>query len=186
MASDASAPQVRAAPAIESVVYVVAEAESVPLRSGCADLVTVAQALHWLDPDPFYAEVRRVLAPDGLFAAWTYGRCQVDDGAVDATLKHFYDEVIGPYWPPERRWVELGYQGLPFPFVEEHIAAPPMVEHWTLTQLLGYVSTWSAVVRCAEVTGTDPVRALAERLTRAWDRDSRRRIQWKLTLRAGR
>ncbi len=185
-ASDASASQVRRGEAAGPVAYFAAEAEAVPIRSGCADLVTVAQALHWLDLDGFYVEVRRVLSPGGLLAVWTYGRHRVDDGPIDAAIDRFYADVVGPYWPPERRWVEAGYQGLPFPFKEERIAVPAMSEEWTLAQMLGYMSTWSAVVRCTRETGANPVHDLADELVQLWDGDRKRRIEWALTLRAGR
>jgi len=185
IASDASFSQVRKATRVGPIAYVAADAGAAPVRSGSADLVTVAQALHWLDLDRFYAEARKVLAPGGLVAVWTYGRHRVDYGPIDALVDRFYHDVVGPYWPPERRWVEVGYRGLPFPFREESIAVPPMVEEWTLRQVLGYLSTWSAVVRCTEATGANPVHALGEQLASLWE-DGRRRIEWTLTLRAGR
>jgi len=39
------------------------------LETGCADVVLAAQALHWMDPEPTFAEVARVLRPGGVFAA---------------------------------------------------------------------------------------------------------------------
>jgi SAM-dependent methyltransferase len=46
-------------------------AEHLPLRSGCADLVTVAQGFHWFDPAPALHELARVLRPDGtLVLVW--------------------------------------------------------------------------------------------------------------------
>ena len=186
VASDASAAQVRQGARHRRLHYVAARAESGAVRPGAADLVTVAQALHWLDLDRFYAEARRALAAGGLLAVWTYGRHGVDGGPIDRVLDHFYGDVVGSYWPPERRWVEAGYRGLPFPFREEAVAVPPMTEAWTLGQMLGYIATWSAVVRCREETGDDPVAALAERLAPLWGADRRRRIHWLLTVRAGR
>jgi SAM-dependent methyltransferase len=186
VASDASALQVRKGGGGGSIAYFAAQAEAVPLRSTSADLITVAQALHWIELDSFYAETRRVLVPGGLLAVWTYGRHRVDGGAIDAEVAHFYDDVIGPYWPPERHWVEAGYSGLPFPFRKETIATPPMTEEWTLEEMLGYISTWSAVVRCAQVTGVNPVLALGERLAPLWEPDRRRRVEWTLSLLAGR
>ncbi len=57
-------------------------AENVSFRAGssldtglpdaCADIVTVSQALHWMEPAPTFAEVARVLRPGGVFAAYDY------------------------------------------------------------------------------------------------------------------
>jgi SAM-dependent methyltransferase len=186
-ATDASRQQVRSATRHRGVYYAVGLAEAVPLRSGWAQLVTVAQALHWLDLSRFYPEVRRVLRPGGLFAAWTYGIQRVDVGAIDAAIENFYSRVVGPYWAPERRLVETGYRTLDFPFQEVEIASPPVVEDWTLGQLLGYVSTWSAVAKCREVTGDDPLLALEAELAPLWgDPGKRRRIEWPIAVRAGR
>jgi SAM-dependent methyltransferase len=186
VASDASAAQVRKADARGTIAYLAASAEDAPLGPAVADLITVAQALHWLELDRFYGEVRRVLAPGGLLAVWTYGRHRVDGGAIDALVEDFYENIIGPYWLPERRWVEAGYRGLPFPFQRVPLVIPPMVEEWTLREMLGYISTWSAVVRYTQVHGSNPVAGLAERLGSLWQPDRRRRIEWPLTLLAGR
>lgn len=186
VATDASLGQLRQAEGRDRIGYAAGTAEASPLRSGTADVVTVAQALHWLELDRFYAEARRVLAPGGVLICWTYGRHGVDGGPIDAEMAYFYERVVGPYWPPERRWVEAGYAGLPFPFRETALQLPPMCEEWTLDQLLGYVSTWSATVRCAEATGSDPVPALQERLVPLWGGERSRRVEWKLSVRAGR
>ena len=149
-------------------------------------MVTVAQALHWVDLPEFYAEVRRVLRPGGLLAVWTYGGQRVDGGPVDGTIADFYDRVIGEYWAPERRLVETGYRTLPFPFEEIALASPPMVAEWNLAQLLGYIGTWSAVAKCREVTGTDPMERLASRLLPLWgDPAAARRIEWPISAAGG-
>jgi SAM-dependent methyltransferase len=186
VASDASAAQVRKADRHEGIAYLAAPAEHVPLRSAVADLVTVAQALHWIELDPFYAETRRVLVPGGLLAVWTYGRHRVDGGAIDVQVDDFYQNIVGPYWPPERRWVEEGYSGLPFPFERVPLVSPPMVEEWTLGQMLGYISTWSAVVRYTQENRVNPLPGLAERLAPLWESERPRRIEWPLTLLVGR
>ena len=187
VASDASRQQLRSATPHPRVRYVAALAESAPLRERWADVVTVAQALHWLDLPGFYAEVRRVLIPGGLFAALTYGMQRLDDGAMDALLGEFYDVVVGPYWAPERRLVETGYRTLDFPFDELTVISPPMVVHWTLNQLLGYVSTWSAVAKSRSVTGVDPMLELRAGLEPLWGDPARRRqVEWPITVRAGR
>jgi SAM-dependent methyltransferase len=164
----------------------VAQAEAVPFRSQAFDLITVAQALHWLELPVFYAEARRLLAPGGVVAVWTYGRQRVDGGPIDTVIDHYYDKIVGPYWPPERRWVESGYRTLRFPFAEVPVASPPMAVTWSLEELLGYIGTWSATSRYRSVTGADPLPELAERLAAPWgDPAARRRIEWPLSVRAG-
>lgn len=39
------------------------------LPDACADIVTVSQALHWMEPQPTFAEVGRILQRGGVFAA---------------------------------------------------------------------------------------------------------------------
>jgi SAM-dependent methyltransferase len=168
------------------VAYYVASAEASSLAGGSVELITVAQALHWFDLDRFYDEARRVLKPGGVLAVWTYAKLQVDGGPIDAALSELYTDIVGPYWPEERRLVETGYRTLPFPFDEISIDSPPMVASWDRGRLLGYVRTWSAVQRYVEATGTDPVPELAERIAPFWsDPESRREIEWPLTVRAG-
>ena len=63
IATDASARQIAEARPCEGVLYALALAERAPIAGGAVDLVTVAQALHWLDRPGFYAEARRVARP---------------------------------------------------------------------------------------------------------------------------
>ena len=63
----------------ESVSYVVAEAECLPVDSSSVDLVTCSQAYHWLDWDRFHAEMKRVLRSPGCLAVYGYGLPQPQD-----------------------------------------------------------------------------------------------------------
>ena len=186
-ATDASASQIAQAYPHPRIHYCVASAEDSGLASNSVDLVTVAQALHWFDLDRFYAEVRRVLKPGGVIAAWSYGMIRVEGAEIDAAVQHFYRHTIGPYWPPERRHVENGYRDLEFPF---HLIDPPplsMRVHWTLDQLLGYLRSWSASARYVSVMGKDPALALSAELLPAWGGpEHRRQVEWPLSIRAGR
>ncbi len=59
------------------------------LPDACADIVTISQALHWMEPAPTLGEVARILRPGGVFAA------------IDCD------------WPPTMDWeVEEAYQAL--------------------------------------------------------------------------
>jgi SAM-dependent methyltransferase len=148
---------------------------------------TLAQALHWFDFERFYAEVRRVLVPGGVLAAWAYGIIVVEGTEVDRLAREFYAETVGPYWPPERVLVEAGYRTIPFPFAEIVPPAFRMETNWTLEQLLGYFGRWSATNRCIKATGRNPLEPLAVELQRAWgDPNAPRRIEWPLAVRVGR
>jgi ubiquinone/menaquinone biosynthesis C-methylase UbiE len=187
IATDASAEQIASAKQQPNVEYRVAAAESSGLDDGTVDLVTVAQALHWFNVERFYAEAKRVLRPRGVLAVWAYGINSVEGAAANSLVQDFYHNLVGPYWPPERKLVEEGYRTLPFPFAE---IAPPafrMEARWTLEQLLGYLRTWSATNRCIKATGANPLEALRKKLLGVWgDLNSRRLITWPLALRAGR
>ena len=185
--TDASSAMLAQAPPHPKVEYRVAPAQQSGLDAQSVDLVTVAQALHWLELDQFYAEVERVLVPAGVLAVWTYGITHIDEPEADRVLSHFYSQIVGPFWPADRCHVEAGYRTLPFPFPE---LVPPlfvMQEQWTLAQLLGYVGTWSATRRFREAAGRDPVEELAAELGRYWgDPATRQTISWPLSMRVGR
>lgn len=186
-ATDVSAAMLDNAPRHPGIEYRAAPAESSGLDAATVDLVTVAQALHWLDLDPFYAEVERVLMPGGVLAVWTYGNQHLQHEALDEVLQHFYFKVVGDYWLAERRHVESGYRTLPFPFAELEAPAFEMQEQWSLPQLLGYIGTWSASQRYREALGKDPVERLARELTSLWGKPaSVRQVRWPLSLRVGR
>ncbi|RYG26485.1 class I SAM-dependent methyltransferase [bacterium] len=185
VATDASAAQIQQAERHNRVTYRTALAEESGLPEGSVDLITVAQAAHWFDLPKFYEEVRRVARPGAALALITYGVLHVE-GDVDAAVQHFYYDVVGPYWPFERRLVENGYRDLPFPFEERPVPTLAMESWWDLKDLLGYVGTWSAVKEAEKSLGTNPVLEFEERLRQEWgDPTTRRRVTWPLSLRIG-
>jgi len=159
-------------------------AEEISVATGAADLLVSAQAAHWFDWDRFIAEAARVLGPKGVLAIWCYGRCEIAPD-IDRLMDDFTREVVGPYWPRERRHVEEGYRDivLPFPLIETPAFA--MRTDWDIDAMLGYLDTWSAVQRHRARTGRNPLELLAAPLTAAWGGGSRRVI-WPLAIKAGR
>lgn len=185
IAIDASAAQIERATRHPRVEYRVATAERSGLDAHCADLIVVAQALHWFDLDRFWPEVRRVARRGALFAAWTYGALRVDGDAADALVQSFRGEAA-PWWPEERRHVENGYRELPFPFVRVEAPVFTVEAAWSVDRLLAYLRSWSSVVRMREALGADPVARIEARLRAAWGEDGlERTIRWPLAVHAG-
>lgn len=185
IATDASEKQIGNAEAHQRVEYRVVPAEASGIESNAVDLITVAQALHWFDLERFYAEVRRVLKPRGVVAAWAYKLARIET-AIDRVVNHYYSQVVGPYWPAERALVEA-FEELPFSFPE--IAAPSfaMVAEWNAEHLIGYLRTWSATRRFMAANRRDPLKEVEDDLRSAWgDAEDPRRVVWPLTVRVGR
>jgi SAM-dependent methyltransferase len=186
VATDLSAAQIAHAARHPRIAYRVAPAAEPALEDASTDLVTVAQALHWLDVGRFYAAVERVLAPGGAVAVWCYNMLEIEP-RVNAVVGRYYSQVVGPYWPPERRLLEAGYRTIPFPFAE--LTAPPFEirAELSLAGLVGYLRTWSATQRCATATGADPLARVAGDLAAAWgDPEAPRTARWPIHLRVGR
>lgn len=186
-ASDASAAQIAQASGPENVRFAVAAAEASGLPAQSVDLVLVAQAAHWFDLPAFYAEVERVLRPDGVLALLTYSGVCIN-AALDPLLREFHQVTLGPYWPPERTHVENDYRDLPFPWPELPFPAQTMKAEWTLDQLMGYLGTWSATRAYREQRGEDPLPALRARLLPLWPESGATAltVSWPLPVRIGR
>jgi ubiquinone/menaquinone biosynthesis C-methylase UbiE len=185
IATDASEKQIGNAEAHARVEYRIAPAEESGIESNTVALVTVAQALHWFDLQRFYAEVRRVLRPQGIVATWAYKLARVTP-AIDAVVKHYYSEVVGAYWPAERGLVEK-FEELPFSFPEIATPSFEMVAEWNAEHLVGYLRTWSATQRFMAANQRDPLKKVEEELRRAWDHaEQLRPVVWPLVVRVGR
>lgn len=188
VASDLSFAQLSHAEDSTDIHYVQCRAEHAPFADRSFDLITIAQALHWFDFDAFYAEARRLLKPTGLLAAWTYSFLEVSRqlGAdIDATVRWFYHDIIGSYWPPERRWVDEQYRTIPFPLNDLAVPSLTIELDWRLDDVLGYLGSWSAVALYRQHQGHDPVPLVAEKLRLLWPADESRHVSWPLDLRLG-
>jgi len=117
---------------VEPTAAMRAEAETVPtsgvsyqegfshatgLPDHCAQIVTAAQALHWMDPEGTFQEARRILVPGGVFAAYDYdwppvtGVWEVDSAYEECMRaarllekEHAVDQQV-------RQWEKSGHLG---------------------------------------------------------------------------
>ncbi|GAB4023038.1 class I SAM-dependent methyltransferase [Spirosoma koreense] len=164
--------------------YQVSPAEQTPFVNQTFDLITVAQALHWFDVDAFHREVRRVAKPGAVLAEWGYGLVQLGAG-LDPVLLDFYRNRVGPYWDPQRAFIDNAYATLPFPFADAQRKEFTIRRNWSLDRFLNYLRTWSAVRQYIYENEEDPVNQLVKELAPIWG-EGEREIRFPVFLRIGR
>ncbi len=183
LATDISAKQLENARQAKNVFYSKAgEVTDIPGQS--VDLVTVGQAIHWFDGEKFYQEVKRVAKPEALIAVWGYGLLSIHP-EIDAHLKHFYTQVVGPYWDKERKLIDEHYHTLSFPFEEIKTPSFQFSFEWSLAEMRGYLGTWSSVQKYIQANGINPVDDCIKKIQPLWSTE-RQTINFPLFLRLGR
>ena len=187
VATDPSAKQISSAVVHERIEYRVTAAESSGLPERSVDLVTAAQALHWFNAAAFFEEAKRVLVDDGAIAVWGYGDPILDSSSLQDTLHSFNRGLLEGYWFPERKLLLDGYRDVPFPFDELAVPSLRLETRWTLSELAGYLRTWSSTARYASEHGIDPVVEVEQAFAANWGNPRVERvITWPLHIRAGR
>lgn len=170
----------------ERITYRNANALDCGLPDHSIDLITVANAMHWFHGVAFEREVRRVLRPNGIIAAWSFAYAEISP-AIDRLTRRVHDEIVDPFWIEPNRIVENGYRDLYFPF--DLVPTPPihMGSLMDLAAIEGYMRTWSASVKYQKHHGVDPVSLVHEELLEAWgDAEVVKEVNWRLNLRIGR
>lgn len=183
-ATDISSKQLSYATNKPNIIYQCEPAEQTSFANHTFDLVVCAQAIHWFNVQRFFAEVHRILQPDGLVAIWGYGLITTA-GELNIIISTFYHQ-LKDYWDKERRHIDEAYANIPFPFAA--IECPPFTidVQWTRQQLIGYLSTWSAVKAYIEKHAEDPVQAIATAIYAIWNDESARQFSFPVFMKAGR
>jgi SAM-dependent methyltransferase len=70
--SDAMRAVAAAATTAKNVRYVAGSSHATGLEKRSADVVTCSQSLQWMEPEPTFAEIGRILRPGGVFCAYEY------------------------------------------------------------------------------------------------------------------
>ena len=201
IASDASKEQIENAQPRDNIRYEVFSAERTTLADNSVDLIIIAQALHWFNLDDFYKEAKRVLRKgedngrgtsgrgSGVLAAWAYGLHSISP-EIDNITHLLYEDILGSYWAKERKIVENKYQNIPFPFHEIDTPLFQIELDWTLSELVGYLYTWSSVQKFIGKNNSDPIEQVYNDLAGAWGSNKntwhKRRVVWPIYIRVGR
>ncbi|MEO7177168.1 MAG: class I SAM-dependent methyltransferase [Saprospiraceae bacterium] len=166
-ATDISDQQLKKAFADPRIHYSVASAEHNDFPDKYFDLVTVSQAAHWFDLQAFYAELERTIRPGGLLAIWGYHLPRFGD-QIDEVVNEFYEGTLGSSWDEARKHIDSYYSDLYFPYTDLKLPIFQMEMSFSLDQLIGYLSTWSALQTYRKTTGTDPLPQVAADLKAVW------------------
>ena len=168
-ATDISQAQLDNARQAANIHYAVARAEATQFPAEHFDLITVGQAYHWFDFEAFGQEANRLLKPGGIIAIWSYHLPRFNP-AINELVDDFYQNVVAPYWDPERDWVDRYYQDVPFHFQEVQTDFSfEIAKAFTLSDWEGYLNTWSAVRHYMKQRGTSPVPAHMEKMAKVWN-----------------
>lgn len=184
----------------DNILYVACSAEDapdaieskLPIKPQSVDLMTVAQALHWINTPVFFDNVKHFLRPGGVIAIISYNWPSFPESlALTSLLKKMAKVILGPYWAPQRQIVDNHYRDMEFPFekVREDFETPYMTMDtmWTLEAMFGYIRSWSAYqTAIKELDGQDPIDQLKNEIVEAWGNVEQYRVVFPIYLLAGR
>lgn len=79
-----------------NVIYLDGSGMNTGLEAGSVDLVTASQSLHWMDPQPTFSEIARILRPGGLLCAYEYFNVTTPAWEIEAAYGRVR-EAVGRY-----------------------------------------------------------------------------------------
>jgi ubiquinone/menaquinone biosynthesis C-methylase UbiE len=145
---------------------VLAKAEALPFRDRAFDLVTCAQAFHWLDPPRALAEMHRVLDRDGVGVIWWKYE------SPEAETTRVVDEVVFEAVHEPARHTDMARGTIPFPApapfraVEERWL--PLRVEYTVDSYVGYQASRENLRQQLGAKREDVLREIRRRLTETY------------------
>lgn len=186
VATDISESQLAHAKTATNIHYQIAQAENTSFPNDHFDCITVAQAYHWFDFDRFHQEAKRVARNRAVLALFGYNFIDMHDERLNEMVRHLYEDIVGPYWDPERRHVENGYAGIPFPFQTIPHSEFSIELEWTPEMLLGYLRSWSATQKYIDDRGRDPIEEMRREVEKIWSDDRPKKVTFPIFIKMGR
>ena len=104
--TDVSREMIAFAPKDKSIAYLVSDAENLPFDKNKFNLITISQAIHWLDKKRFFAEAKRVLKKKGWLIVYdNYFSGQMPG---DTRFQNWHKELFLEKYPtPPRNWASF-------------------------------------------------------------------------------
>ena len=128
---------------VQNVEFKVGDVSNLPVESETVDVVTCAQAWHWLNPADLYRECNRVLKPKGCLVVYGYGNVELTNKDCNRLVSNFYSSTLKGCWHQGRLHIDNLYKDvkLPYKVTERHDLS--MHHVMSLPGFIGYVSSWS-------------------------------------------
>jgi Methylase involved in ubiquinone/menaquinone biosynthesis len=168
IATDISEKQLSLAKPATNILYQIAAAEQTNFPDNSFDLITVAQAYHWINFDAFEKEVKRVAKKNAIIAVWGYNLFTTNNAAIDALIKNFYSNIVGPYWDKERKFVDDNYSSVPFNFSLLPTKQFFIKTEWSKDDLIGYLNSWSSVQHFMDDKKYNPINEIINDIGIVW------------------
>ena len=186
IATDISAAQIEKAKVKDNIEYLVCPAESTPFDENTFDLVTVAQAYHWIKWNEFKNEVFRVCKSRAIIAVWVYYNHTTGNKKVDDVIHDFYENVTKSYWDDERKFVEEMYSTVEFNYELLPLKNFETILEWRREDLLGYIASWSAIQKYIKLNGHSPIPIIEEEIKKLWPEGEVKKVVFPIYLKLGR
>lgn len=184
VATDLSQQQLDEAFQASNIEYSLSKAEKTSFADDSFDLITVGQALHWINTSEFYPEASRVGKPGSTIAVWGYSMLSVDS-QIDKFFNEFYFKTVGKYWDAARRLVENEYTGIDFPFAKKREAKFQIKTSWSLEQFAGYLTSWSATQKFIKAEGHSPVPEFIQSIRHLWMGEEIKDVRFPVFVKTG-
>ena len=127
-----------------NVEFIVGNAHKLPIESSSVDLLTCANGWHWLDPELFYSEAKRVLKPNGCIAVYGNGVEAKDNQRIEKAFRKFDAELFQfNCFADQNLHILNKYKDVVLPFSQAKRVEFPFPQTSTFEHFLGFLSSTS-------------------------------------------
>ena len=127
-----------------NVKFMVGNAHNLPIESSSIDLLTCAMGWHWLEPEAFYSEVKRVLKPGGCIVVYGHGVIIEDNERINKAFRQFDSELFQfNCFTQQNLHVLHNYKDVKLPFSRAQRFDFKLPQATSFEHLLGFLSSVS-------------------------------------------
>ena len=91
-----------------------------------------------------------------------------------------------PYWDYERKYVEELYETVEFDYEVLPVKQFETTLNWKREDMIGYISSWSAIQKYIKTNGHSPISIIEEELNKFWPEGELKKVSFPIYLKLGR